>query len=64
MGRKPLSLKKVSNMTARELREMLFEVSNQNLTVRELRDILFKIENQDQEVNKRELATLTKKAHE
>lgn len=48
-------------MTARELRQMLFNVSDQELTVSELRAKLFELE-QDEELAPLELGQLTAKA--
>lgn len=46
-------------MTTRELRKILFNVTNQELTVKELRAILFEIEEQDKELKDFEIAELT-----
>jgi len=37
-------------MTTRDLREVLFHLSDQEMTVRELRTMLFKIDDQDAEL--------------
>ena len=46
-------------MTARELRQMLFEVENQNLTVKELRQLLFTIDNQNEELTAETVKNVT-----
>ena len=46
-------------MTARELRNVLFEIENQKMTVKALRDILFEIENQDEELKPEDIFKLT-----
>lgn len=46
-------------MTARELRQMLFEVENQEMSIKELRAILFEVEDQDAELRPVDLMKLT-----
>lgn len=46
-------------MTARELRQMLFEVDNQEMTVKELRSLLFEVEDQDAELKPVDMMKMT-----
>lgn len=46
-------------MTVRELRQMLFHVSNQQMTVKELRDLLFEVEDQDNVLEDTDITRLT-----
>ncbi len=46
-------------MTVRELRKILFDVSNQNLTVKEIRELLFDIDEQDAEITQSDLEKFT-----
>lgn len=51
-------------MTPRELRSILFQVTNQELTVKELRHILFELEAQDEELTDVQMMQITKKQEE
>lgn len=46
-------------MTTRELRQMLFNVTDQDMTVRELREKLFSVTEQDEELTDVMLSRLT-----
>lgn len=50
---------RMSNMTIRELRESLTEISNQDMTVKELRAILFEQGEQDKEICPYDLLKMT-----
>lgn len=47
-------------MTVRELRALLFNVTNQELTVKELRALLFQVDEQDAEITETQLMNLTR----
>lgn len=48
-------------MTARELRQKLFEIEDQQMTVEELRHILFDVKDQDAELKQDDLWRITRR---